>query len=76
MGLTTPPRLKNVVTKSEEVKTGPICQGRHRKGLKDLRDGSWNRILGVKNWKKVALNRDELAKLLKKARAHQGLSSQ
>ena len=34
------------------------------------------RILGVKNWKKVALDRDEWAKLLKKARAHQGLSSQ
>jgi hypothetical protein len=33
-------------------------------------------ILGVKNWKKVALNKDEWAKLLKKARAHQGLSSQ
>ena len=34
------------------------------------------RILGVKNWKEVALNRDEWSKLLKKARAHQGLSSQ
>jgi hypothetical protein len=34
------------------------------------------RILGVKNWKKVALDREEWAKLLKKARAHQGLSSQ
>jgi hypothetical protein len=34
------------------------------------------RILGVKNWRKVALNRNEWAKLLKKARAHQGLSSQ
>jgi hypothetical protein len=34
------------------------------------------RILGVENWRKVALNRDEWAKLLKKARAHQGLSSQ
>jgi hypothetical protein len=34
------------------------------------------RILGVKNWGKVALNRDEWAKLLKKARTHQGLSSQ
>ena len=34
------------------------------------------RILEVKNWKKVALDRDESAKLLKKARAHQGLSSQ
>jgi hypothetical protein len=30
----------------------------------------------AKNWKKVALNRDEWAKLLKKARTHQGLSSQ
>ena len=28
------------------------------------------RILGVKNWKKVALNRDEWAQLLKKTRAH------
>jgi hypothetical protein len=34
------------------------------------------RILGVKNWKKVAFNRDEWAQLLKKVRAHQGLSSQ
>jgi hypothetical protein len=34
------------------------------------------RILRVKNWKRAALNRDEWAKLLKKARAHQGLSSQ
>jgi hypothetical protein len=33
-------------------------------------------ILGVKKWKNVALNRDEWAKLLKKARVHQGLSSQ
>jgi hypothetical protein len=61
-GLTTPPRLKNIVTKLEEVKTGPVCQGQHRKGLK--------------NWKKVALNGYEWAKLLKKAGAHQGLSSQ
>jgi hypothetical protein len=34
------------------------------------------RILEVKKWKKVALDRDEWAKLLKKARAHQELSSQ
>jgi hypothetical protein len=34
------------------------------------------RILGVKNWKKFALNRDEWAKLLKKARAHLRLWSQ
>jgi len=34
------------------------------------------RTLEVKNWKKVALDRDEWAKLLKKARSHQGLSGQ
>jgi hypothetical protein len=34
------------------------------------------RILDVKNYKKVTLDRDEWAKLLKKDRAHQGLSSQ
>jgi hypothetical protein len=34
------------------------------------------RMLGVKNWKKVALNGDEWAKLLKKGKAHLGLSSQ
>jgi hypothetical protein len=34
------------------------------------------RIPEVKNWKKAALDRDEWAKLLKKAGAHQGLSSQ
>jgi hypothetical protein len=33
-------------------------------------------ILEVKRWKNVALNRDEWAKLLKKARVHRGLSSQ
>jgi hypothetical protein len=34
------------------------------------------RTLEFKDWKKVALDRDEWAKLLKTARAHQGLSSQ
>ena len=34
------------------------------------------RILEVKNWNKVALDIDEWAELLKKARAHQGLLSQ
>jgi Zn-finger nucleic acid-binding protein len=34
------------------------------------------RMSEVKNWKKVALDRGEWAKLLKKARVHQGLSSQ
>jgi hypothetical protein len=33
------------------------------------------KILDVKNWKKVALDRDKWAKLLKKARDHQGLLS-
>jgi len=33
-------------------------------------------MLEVKNWKKVALDGDELAKLLKEIRAHQGLSNQ
>jgi len=31
------------------------------------------RLLEVKNWKSVALNRDEWSKLLKKVRAHHGL---
>jgi hypothetical protein len=34
------------------------------------------RILEVKSWKKGAFDGDEWAKLLKKTRAHQGLSSQ
>ena len=34
------------------------------------------RILEVKNWKRVALNRDEWTKLLKKVRAYHRLSSQ
>jgi hypothetical protein len=34
------------------------------------------RILEVKNWKKAALDRGEWAKLVKKVRTHQGLSSQ
>jgi hypothetical protein len=34
------------------------------------------RILGEKNWRNLALNREERRKLLKKARAHAGLSSQ
>jgi hypothetical protein len=33
-------------------------------------------IKDVKNWKRAALDRDEWAKLLKKARAHQGVSIQ
>jgi hypothetical protein len=34
------------------------------------------RLLGDRNWKKLALSREEWRKLLKKAMAHTGLSSQ
>jgi hypothetical protein len=70
--LTTPPRLKkNIVTKSEEVKTGPVCQRRHWKGLKDLRVDLWkDGVDQDMRTLEVALDRDEWAKLLKKARAH------
>jgi hypothetical protein len=34
------------------------------------------RILGERNWENVALSREEGRKLLRKARAHAGLSSQ
>jgi hypothetical protein len=34
------------------------------------------RPLGQRNWKKLALNGEEWRKLVKKARAHTGLSSQ
>jgi hypothetical protein len=33
-------------------------------------------ILGKRNWGNLALNREEWRKVLKKARAHAGLSSQ
>jgi len=49
--------------------------GRPKMRWKDGVD-QYMRILEVKNWKKIALDREEWAKLLKKARAHQGLSSQ
>jgi hypothetical protein len=34
------------------------------------------RILGVKNWRSVALNREEWRIILRKVRAHKGLSCQ
>jgi hypothetical protein len=34
------------------------------------------RILGVKNWRSVALNGEEWRAILRKARAHKGLSRQ
>jgi hypothetical protein len=81
VGLTTPPRKKYVVTRSKEVKTRPICQqdetrrdGRPKIRWEDGVDQDMT-TLGVKNWRRVTLDREEWAKLLKKARAHQGLSS-
>jgi hypothetical protein len=34
------------------------------------------RVLGERNWRNLALNREEWRKLFKKARGHAGLSSQ
>jgi hypothetical protein len=65
----------SVLMKSGSVVFHSISEGRPKLRWKDSLDQDM-RILGVKNWKKVALNRDEWAKLLKKARALQGLSSQ
>jgi len=39
--MTTPLRMRSIVTKCKEAKAGPICQGRHCKGIKDLRVGPW-----------------------------------
>jgi len=78
VGLTTPPRLKILTRILRKLK--PDLSAKDSAGRPKLRweDGVDQDmiILGVKNWKKIALNRDERAKLLKKARAHQGLSSQ
>ena len=63
--------LKKFNTKLDGVRT----LGRPKMRWKDGVDQGM-RMLEVKNWKKVALDRDEWAKLLKKARAHQGLPSQ
>jgi len=41
-GADNPTSVKNIVMKSKEGKTRPICQRRHCKGLKDLKVGSWN----------------------------------
>jgi len=59
----------------EKTKYMPVTKKRKKLGWEDGVDQDM-RILEVKNWKKIALDRDEWAKLLKKARAHQGLSSQ
>ena len=70
--------MKNDKTLNKIFNTKP--DGVRRVGRPKLRwkDGVDQdmRILEVKNRKKVALDRDEWAKILKKARAHHGLSSQ
>jgi hypothetical protein len=43
------------------------------RNLRNLKPDRSAKDDNAKNWKKVALNIDEWAKLLKKARAHQGL---
>ena len=58
-------------TKPDDVRS----VGRQKLRRKDGVDQDM-RISEVKNWKIFALDRDEWAKRLKKARTHQGLSSQ
>jgi hypothetical protein len=60
--------LKNIFNTKPN---GARSDGRQKLRWKDGVDQDM-RILGIKNWKKVALNRDEWAQLLKKARAYQG----
>jgi len=71
-------RIYNERTLKKRFNTKP--DGVRRVGRPKLRyeDGVDQdmRILEVKNWKKVALDRDERAQLLKMVRVHQGLSSQ
>jgi len=62
---------KKFNTKPDEARSDGRLKLRWKDGVdQDMR------ILGVKNWKIVVLNRDEWAKLLRKARAHQVLLSQ
>jgi hypothetical protein len=58
-------------TKSEGTRSGGRPKLRWEDGV--VQD---TRTLVVNRWKKAALDRDEWAKLVKKARVHQGLSSQ
>jgi hypothetical protein len=58
--------LKKIFTTKPD---GASSDGRPKLRWEDFVDQDM-RILGVKNWKKVTLNRDEWTKLLKKARAH------
>jgi hypothetical protein len=60
-GANNPTQEKQIVTRSEKVAA-------ERTYLR--------RKLGERNWKNLALNREEWRKLFKKVRAHTGLSSQ
>jgi len=42
VGLTTPPRKKQIVTRSEKATAGQTYLRRKGKRLKDLKIGSWN----------------------------------
>jgi len=71
-------RMNNDRTLKKVFNTKPVgarSVGRSKLRWKDGVDQDM-RMLGVKNWKKVTLNRDEWAKLLRKAGAYQRLSSQ
>jgi hypothetical protein len=83
VGLTTPPHKKQIVTRSEKAtvrRTYLRPEGDRGIGRPKLRWGdSVNqdiRLLGERNWRTLAKNREEWNKLLKKARTHTGLSSQ
>jgi hypothetical protein len=75
--LTTSHRKNQIVQKSEERVARRTYSRRPGKCLKDLRIG-WQdiRILGIKNWRSAALNGEEWRTILRKARAHKGLSCQ
>jgi hypothetical protein len=65
-------RMNNDRTLKKKFNTKPDgarSVGRLKLRWKDGADQDM-RILRVKNWKKVILNRDECTKLLKKARTH------
>ena len=52
MGLTTPPRIKNIVTKSRDVRTGPDLPRTTLQGYNSWFMEKDMRILEVKIWKK------------------------
>jgi hypothetical protein len=70
--------MNNKQTTEGMFDTGPEGKqgiGRHKLRWRDSVDQGI-RLLGERNWKSLALNREEWKKGLKKARAHTELSSQ